>query len=348
MNQELVDKNDYVRNNLTDRPTDRPVSCIRLVAFSFIVTCHIQQYLGNGLCWWFNVGVQIFLAISGFLYGGKIISDEIRFYKRKFKQILLPYYITVVAVIVVQLLFFRELLNLKIIIKVLLCNDTLSGGEHLWFIPTILMCYFLTPVFQKYIYSTENIFSTLTKIVVMVFVAFELFFTYFNSAWIVCYFFGYVLGYVTRHGMLKEKKILEYAIISMAFAFNFTQILFSYIIRIGFDGIYKSGFQLFCDYAHTFLGIAIFIILRRVFQKFLENGCLSGLLKIIKLSDQYSYEGYLVHQFFILGPMTMMEVTKYMEINIIIIIMMTLFCAFLLKNAEIYYYNGTQKKGNTI
>ena len=45
---------------------DWSISCIRFIAFTFIIICHILQYFGNGLCWWFNVGVQIFLAISGF------------------------------------------------------------------------------------------------------------------------------------------------------------------------------------------------------------------------------------------------------------------------------------------
>lgn len=50
---------------------DYSVSLIRLIATIFIITCHIMQYLSIELAWWFNVGVQIFLCMSGYLYGKK-------------------------------------------------------------------------------------------------------------------------------------------------------------------------------------------------------------------------------------------------------------------------------------
>ena len=34
-----------------------------------IVTCHFMQSLGNHWAWVFNIGVQVFLLMSGFLYG---------------------------------------------------------------------------------------------------------------------------------------------------------------------------------------------------------------------------------------------------------------------------------------
>ena len=47
---------------MSEKKIDRSISVIRLIAFSFIITCHIQQYLNINLAWWFNVGVQIFCA----------------------------------------------------------------------------------------------------------------------------------------------------------------------------------------------------------------------------------------------------------------------------------------------
>ena len=43
------------------------ISIIRIISTVFIVTCHIQQHYNIGLCWWFNVGVQIFFFMSGYL-----------------------------------------------------------------------------------------------------------------------------------------------------------------------------------------------------------------------------------------------------------------------------------------
>lgn len=55
----------------TSLKKDESISLIRLCAFCMIFTCHILQYWGQELAWWFNIGVQIFLCISGYLYGGK-------------------------------------------------------------------------------------------------------------------------------------------------------------------------------------------------------------------------------------------------------------------------------------
>ena len=52
------------------------ISLLRFIAMIFIVICHFFQYYNLELAWWFNVGVQIFLCISGFLYGNKKITNS--------------------------------------------------------------------------------------------------------------------------------------------------------------------------------------------------------------------------------------------------------------------------------
>lgn len=79
MNQIEIDNEYKNRHNVIDR-------YIRLIAFCYVFTCHIQQYLGNGLCCGLIL-VQIFQVILGFLYGGKNVTDDVEFYGRKFKQI---------------------------------------------------------------------------------------------------------------------------------------------------------------------------------------------------------------------------------------------------------------------
>ena len=62
---------------------DYSISLVRLLAAIFIIACHIMQYLHMELAWWFNVGVQMFLCMSGFLYGQKgVIEDDLTFYRK--------------------------------------------------------------------------------------------------------------------------------------------------------------------------------------------------------------------------------------------------------------------------
>lgn len=287
------------------------------------------------MCWWFNVGVQIFLAISGFLYGRKNISNDIEFYRRKFKQILIPYYLTVLPFITIQFALFKESISIEKAVKVLLCNEMLEGGEHLWFVPTILICYGLTPFFQRVFDSNGNLLKTLILTLGGLFIAFEFFFPYFNAAWISCYLISFSVGYAEKHGKIFLEKLLSMTILALAVICNAIQIIITYIARIKLNGDSKVWFQLFCDYSHTLLGIALFSVLRYILLRILEKRELPIIVNfIVELSDKYSYEAYLVHQFFILGPMTMMQITNSTGVNILIILATTLLLAFFLKRNE--------------
>ena len=56
---------------------------VRFIAMISIILCHIMQNLGNISCYYLNVGVWLFLFISGFLYGKKDISNVTVFYKKR-------------------------------------------------------------------------------------------------------------------------------------------------------------------------------------------------------------------------------------------------------------------------
>ena len=72
---------------------DLGISFCRYIAMNFIVACHVLQYYDNELAWWFNCDVQIFICISGFLYGQRRIDNGYSFIKRRFIKILSSYYV---------------------------------------------------------------------------------------------------------------------------------------------------------------------------------------------------------------------------------------------------------------
>lgn len=133
---------------MKEREYDYSISLIRLVATFLIITCHIMQYLALELAWWFNVGVQIFLCMSGFLYGKKDkISDELVFFKNNIIKILVDYYVVIIPIILLFMLFVPEQLSIITTIKVLLTYGTLNDGGHLWYIPYCLFCYLINVCF---------------------------------------------------------------------------------------------------------------------------------------------------------------------------------------------------------
>lgn len=322
----LIEKKDY------------KISIIRMIAFCLIVTCHIMQYLGMELAWWFNIGVPIFLCISGYLYGQKSIKNEMEFYIKQAKKILIPYFIVVLPVIFIQVIFYPKDISFVQIIRALLCNSILSGGEHLWFIPTILFCYFLTPFLEEYFnyfYERGNFKFLIGWVILVVLFAliFGGFLRYFNPPWITCYMIGYTLGFLKN---IKSKLYKVICIcISIISLFNVLQIYLDYIVKIDLDGILEKVYILFCTYNHVFLGISLFVILEVLFR-YIDITNIKLIKKLCDISDCYSYEGYLVHQFMILGPMTLMDLTENLIFNIFLILVLICVCSYIVKKFHCY------------
>ena len=87
-----LEKSYKARRFEMNKQRDWTISLIRMISTVLIVTCHFMQYLDLELAWWFNVGVQIFFCVSGFLYGKKRITSPIEFICKNMKKILIPYF----------------------------------------------------------------------------------------------------------------------------------------------------------------------------------------------------------------------------------------------------------------
>ena len=59
-----------------ERSIDNAISYIRVIAMFMIILCHFLQYYDNVLAQWFNVGVQIFLVLSGFYMETKKLTIQ--------------------------------------------------------------------------------------------------------------------------------------------------------------------------------------------------------------------------------------------------------------------------------
>lgn len=303
------------------------ISLIRMLSMLMIISCHIMQYYDLELAWWFNVGVQIFLCISGFLYGQKNIDSVTDFYNKRLKKILIPYYLVFILFGIAEFIFARDVFSIKDFAMGLILCSIIKGAGHLWFIPTILMCYLITPLLQgyrnKYVKEKRTIvvFTVLGAIITSVLIQG---FTTFNPAWICCYVIGYALGMNEKDEYISEKVLMIIAGI-IAIAGNAIQIYCDYIADIDF-----TGFGIIKNYNHVMLGVFIFLILKVIFEKVNLN----RIRKLLKLSDVYSFEVYLVHQLLILGPFSLLALTRFSSVNILIMLTGVFILALLLKKVE--------------
>ncbi len=308
------------------------ISLIRLISMLLIVTCHIMQWLDWELAWWFNVGVQIFLCISGYLYGQSKKQDVVVFYKSRFIKILVPYFIVFFVAVGFEICFVRSELSVVNVIGGLFCKMTIPGGEHLWFIKYILLCYLITPLLtiyrDKYVHDGKSwwLFSIISVVVTSAF--FGVHIQSFNPAWMTCYVIGFALG--ANKGYC-SKGVLVSLFVVVTVICNGIQIYVDYIVRASFTGLLDTLYSYYQDYSHVLLGVSLFLIMIVVFDKIHFS---DKFVQVLNISDKYSYAIYLVHQFFILGSFSLMALTPMVPVNIIIIIGCILVSTWVLKLVE--------------
>ena len=308
---------------------DWSISAIRFMSMLFIITSHLMQYYFCELAWWFNVGVQIFLCISGYLYGQRKHIGTKKFLVNGFSKLLIGYYLLIIPVALLHL-FYYKIIDFKGFLLIMLMGQKITGAGHLWFVPLILCCYLLTPFLHKY-FNDNFIKNKTYKLIGLLFitlVVFKIFIPYFKPAWISCYIIGFYLGNIKLYK--KNYYISAVVLVILGVIFNGIQITCKYIYQINVP-------TMFCDYAHTLLGISLFLIFKQLLFKVKES-------KLLVFSDTYSYYIYLVHQFFIFRPFTLMKITSNAYINIIVILLCIACSGIALKKISDYVFQFVNKK----
>lgn len=292
------------------------VSYLRVLALLSIISCHVLQAMDNRWAWVLNMGVQVFFFISGFLYGHKDVQDWVRWYKNRFKKIYFPFIITAVVFMICYKVFTTTEVKPRSVLAYITATQWFMGGVkglgHLWFVTAILLCYLCTPIFAS---IKESAFKVCFLLVVCS--IYELLIVRYDVQLfmpIFIYSFGYLYSNLTK----KRKRWFASAVVVFAVAIS-CRITWNHIMI--YDGVMN---QLF----HVFGGIALSILVIAFFSKVLG---VKSCPRIIEVLDDYSYEAYLVHHPLILGSLSMMFITKYYVLNIVIVLLTTAVSSFLLK-----------------
>ena len=297
-----------------------------------IVSCHIMQWSDFELAWWFNVGVQIFLCLSGYLYGQSPKKEITSFLKSRFVKILVPYFIVFILVAILEFVFVRSEISVLSFLGGLFARTTIPGGGHLWFIKYILLCYIITPLLtayrDKFVHNNKSwwLFAIISVCVTSAF--FGVHVQAFNLAWMTCYVIGYVLG--ANKGYCKNSLLLGLFGIGAVIC-NGVQIYVDYISGITFTGVVSTVYSYYQNYSHVLLGVFLLLLMLTCFDKI---KFFVKMMKVLDVADKYSYETYLVHQFFILGPFSLMALTPVIPINVILILICIVVATWLLRKLE--------------
>ena len=310
------------RNNLltsTGGGKNLTISMIRLLAMLSIIACHFCQYYNNEWAWWLNVGVQMFFIISGYLYGNRSVENPVQWLRKRFLKILIPYYIFLTLAIIGYTIVSPDILGAGNIVSSYLVVGTIKGISHLWFVSYILFCYIITPylaALRDYL-SNKNLLFSIGSIVVIfgVYSIIEILINgYFRPGRVGCYILGYFTAVLVNRIGTKSLLLCFWISLIPTVISNYVYCHIHYLQGLEMKGTLVH----ITDFSHAFLGYSLTMLLMLVFIKIKGS-------RILDYSDKYSYEIYLVHQLFILSPLTLLTTTN----NSIINVSLTIFVIFL-------------------
>lgn len=125
------------------------ISFIRMCSMIMIVACHILQYYDNEMAFWLNVGVPVFLILSGFLYGKKEAVGE-KFYRKRLCKIIPEFWVFILCAIGAYMLVKGYSFSVSELARLIAgLPNHIAGLQHIWFVSTILLCYAITPFIYK-------------------------------------------------------------------------------------------------------------------------------------------------------------------------------------------------------
>lgn len=327
------------------------ISLLRCLAMVAILHCHFFEYVGHNMGYgeWIRIignylasGVQVFLFISGYLYGKKKIynlEDKFVFLAKNFCKILVPYY----AYLVLVIYPIYTIMDPKFLeggtwryFQLLFCYNFPSGVHHLWYIPYILLCYLITPFLvdlREYVISIskgrkQSYYSSTFAIIIFFCLVSFVYDFYFCAIWLAMYILGYFVAGGIKQDSKGEKSRKYYFYIIIIASTMFLDLYRAYYMYIKCVDIYSlRGTFIYELYTLSFSMTAIsfllifFVLFRNISIK--EN-------KYLRFTDKYSYGIYICHNIFISGPMSVMNAVDNILICYIIFLCLSILSGVLL------------------
>lgn len=257
------------------------------------------------------------MFISGWLYATKKIDKPLSFLKRTLTKLLAEYYMFILLIIPVYFCFASEEISIVQMFKLFFLRPRVYGLNHLWFMIYIVICYLLLPEIYK---LADKFCDSISKEIVMLLV-WCLFFCGIEilmgleSAWINCFLIGYFMNRLVRLYNVKQL----YLLICISPLMVLTNI---YRISVNTQsGLLKN--ESVIAYSKVFFAVFIFLVLYMISERMF----IGRFVRILKWTDRYSYDVYLVHHIFIIGPFSVFGTIKNTFIALVFVLCAVYICA---------------------
>lgn len=276
------------------------ISIVRIAAMFSIVLCHIFQAYDNPLAWRFNVGVQIFFVLSGYLYGHKVIDNWLKWFWNRVKKLYIPCFIYCLVALSVLPFVTQQ----PVTIYDYLTIRAVDGLSHLWFMKAIFLCYLITPVL-----SYLRKWPFIIYIILLLFGITEFCFLhvqqeYFSWLWLYAmgYFFPLLKDYIQK---------------ALLIVFGLLAIFVSVLMEMQHNIILADIWHYTCGLALSLIPIALI--------------SMGGVSPVIKKLDSYSFHIYITHHIYLVGPLSLATVFESPWIAISVALILTALSSITLK-----------------
>lgn len=330
---------------------DFSVSLCRVIGMLMVVACHVATaYDMSAIAQLLQVGVQLFLLISGYLYSNKKIGSPGSWLKNRFLRINIPCYIWVVLMFAVGAVFFGELslgmLGLSAVsmqgyyhfLTFLPAIPVIRGTSHLWFITVLAISYLLMLVVKYREDKNQGkqekqwFFGGLVLSVLLGFIGVRA-----DYIWI--FFAGYYLG---RRKTDFNGRNYVLSTVAMVATLAARLLLKRYCDANGDNNLYL---YVVIPLAYNAMAIWLFITIKMAYgkmalvQKMAQGKCGS----VIRWLDGMSFYIYITHYAFSEEPLDVMHLTGSAPVNTLFMLLLTVVCSMGLKAASDWMIAKTRK-----
>lgn len=313
------------------------VSIARVIGMLMIIACHLFSWVGmTTLGQIFNVGVELFLIISGVLYARKDIGKPKQFIITRWVKLCVPMYLWVIALLPFEYYAnsFTALLSILVyafnvqgleFIFLRASLPLLSGAGHLWFLTVIMICYLLLIPIKRLEYkacwnSRKSIYLSMGVLLVL---SIALIFAGIQIGYFTCYFLGYVIG--KQEGRLKVSKF-SLTTIAMIISMGLR-----IVGKIYMDNtvIYNNGIAVL---THIVLALWLYRLIQLLSEKIETAFTRISSSKTWKCLEEYSFYIYITHYAFLVGPFNIERVNSNRVLQIVLFVIGTVISAWILKS----------------
>ena len=263
-----------------------------------------------------NCGVDLFIFISGYLYGIRGICEYKKWYARRALTVSLPaIVVSIVFMIVLQI--FNHTVSLNQLILYLfdlegllmtswkIVNPIVSGIPGLgplWFTTVIMLCYLLVPLLQRISVRIKNYYVVISLVfsigIILSFIT--------DGYFSLVYFTIFIIGYLCGQIRILEK-VNNVVFIASSVLFLISALGRLYLHRIMDDTIIYSSYV---TVQTIIAGLYVVVFISYAFNKYPKVIIRIANKKTTRLLEKYSFFVYLTHGVFCMGYFNVYEKTS--------------------------------------